>query len=107
MNASINAKRMLAYVFNELGVNSWRLRQHGLNGIAILMYHRILPREELGPSIQPGMVVQPDILDQHIKYLRNHFEVISLADLVSDRSRDAKHLRKRPSCVLTFDDGWR
>lgn len=70
------------------------------------MYHRIIPMKDMSRAVQAGMVVEPDTLDLHIKYLRNQFEIIPLADLTSARHGYAHDLRKRPLCVLTFDDGW-
>ncbi len=107
MRASIKAKSVLAYFFRELGVNSWKLGRYSRNDVAVLMYHRVIPMKDMSSAVQAGMVVEPDTLDLHIKYLRNHFEIIPLSDLTSDRHGFARDLRKRPSCVLTFDDGWR
>ncbi len=107
MKASIKAKSTLASLLHLTGVNSWKLRQHSSKDVAILMYHRIIPTKEMSSGVQAGMVVEPDTLDLHVKYLRNHFEIIPLSDVTSDRYGYAHDLRKRPLCVLTFDDGWR
>ncbi len=69
------------------------------------MYHRIIPMKDMTSAVQAGMVVEPDTLDLHIKYLRKHFDIVPLSDLTSNRG--AHDLGKRPLCVLTFDDGWR
>lgn len=107
MNASIKVKSALASLLHLAGVNSWKLRQYSKRDVAVLMYHRIVPTKDMSGAVQAGMVVEPDTLDLHIKYLRNYFEIIPLSDLTSDRHSYAHDQRKRPSCVLTFDDGWR
>jgi peptidoglycan/xylan/chitin deacetylase (PgdA/CDA1 family) len=71
------------------------------------MYHRIIPKKDMSRAVQAGMVVEPDTLDMHIKYLRNNFDIIPLSDLISNHPGYANDMRKRPLCVLTFDDGWR
>jgi peptidoglycan/xylan/chitin deacetylase (PgdA/CDA1 family) len=105
MKASIKIKSALASLLHLAGVNSWKLGRYSRDDIAILMYHRVVPIGEMGPAVQAGMVVEPDTLDLHLRYLRNHFEIIRLSDLSSFRD-DAFDLPKKPLCVLTFDDGW-
>jgi peptidoglycan/xylan/chitin deacetylase (PgdA/CDA1 family) len=63
--------------------------------------------KDMSSGVQAGMVVEPDTLDLHIRYLRHYFEIIPLSDLKSDRHGYPHDLQKRPRCVLTFDDGWR
>lgn len=107
MKASIKAKSMLAFMLHRAGINSWKLRQHSGHDVAVLMYHRVIPREDMSPAVQAGMVVEPDTLDMHLKYLRDNFDIIPLSDLASDRRDNSPGPRARPACVLTFDDGWR
>lgn len=106
MKASIKAKSALASFFHLAGVNSWKLGRYSRGDIAILMYHRVIPMKEMGRAVQAGMVVEPDTLNVHLRYLRNHFEMIHLSDLASIQHVDTPHLREKPYCVLTFDDGW-
>lgn len=70
------------------------------------MYHRIIPMKDMSRAVQAGMVVEPDTLDLQLRYLRNHFEIIPLSYLASGQRSHAQDLRKKPLCVLTFDDGW-
>lgn len=107
MSASIKAKSMLASLLHQAGVNSWRLGRYSTDDAAILMYHRVIPKSEMGPAVQAGMVVEPATLDLHLRYLRNHFEIVPLSSLAPAWRGDSRDPRKRPSCVLTFDDGWR
>ena len=106
MKASIKARSALASFLHLAGVNSWKLGRYSRDDIAILMYHRVIPMKQMGPAVQAGMVVEPDTLDLHLRYLRSHFEIIPLSDLVSFEHVGAYNQRKIPLCVLTFDDGW-
>lgn len=106
MKASIKAKSALASLLQLAGINLWKLGQYSNHEFAIIMYHRIIPTKELNCFVQAGMVVHPDTLDLHIRYLRKYFEIIPLSDLASLRKIHVQELRKRRFCVLTFDDGW-
>ncbi len=97
---------MLASFFHLAGVNSWKLGRYSRDDIAVLMYHRVIPMKQMGPAVQAGMVVEPDTLDLHLRYLRNRFELIPLSDLATFHHGDARDLRSKPLCALTFDDGW-
>ncbi len=106
MNASIKIKSMLASVLHSAGVHSWKLGRNSGNDVAILMYHRVIPIKEMRPSVQPGMVIGPDTLEDHLRYLRNHFEISPLSCLKSGQF-GKKHVRhEKPICIITFDDGW-
>lgn len=106
MKASIKLKSMLASLLHLSGVNSWKVGRYSRDDVAILMYHRVIPLKEMGPAVQAGMFVEPKTLDLHIRYLRDHFEIIPLSYLASLQQIEADDLRKRPLCALTFDDGW-
>lgn len=106
MEASIKAKSVLASFLHLAGVNSWKLRRYARADVAVLMYHRVIPIKEMDRYMQAGMVVEPDTLNLHISYLRNHFEIIPLSDLSSFHHANAQNLSRKPVCALTFDDGW-
>jgi peptidoglycan/xylan/chitin deacetylase (PgdA/CDA1 family) len=89
------------------GVIGWKLQRQARNDdVAVLMYHRVLPREEVGYAVQPGMFVEPETLDAHLAYLRKHFTVVSISSLTSAESDENGRRGCKPLCVLTFDDGW-
>lgn len=72
----------------------------------ILVYHRVLPERELdGMYVQPGMYVCQDVFEKQMKFLKKHFSVVSLADLL-DLWKKKTYDRKQQYCVITFDDGW-
>ncbi len=65
----------------------------------ILMYHRVLP-PEAGPILDDGICVTPELFEENLVFLKRHFEIVSLKDILGVGRRI-----KRP-CVITFDDGW-
>lgn len=107
MKASIKLKSVLATALDAAGISTRLIRRGSQGRVAILMYHRILPEDRISDSIQAGMVVEPDTLRLHVRYLKQHFEIISLDGLVANPDSVYARSRERPACVLTFDDGWR
>lgn len=79
----------------------------GLRGkVAILMYHRVVSREELSRHyIQPGMYVATSTFERHLAFLKNHFEILPMSDLLSMWDEQRWDPKQR-YCVVTFDDGW-
>jgi peptidoglycan/xylan/chitin deacetylase (PgdA/CDA1 family) len=76
--------------------------------VLILAYHRVLPEEALqaGPPVQPGMYVCANTFGLQMRFLREHFEVLSFAELLA-RLGDKDWAEDKRYCVVTFDDGWR
>lgn len=106
MKAPIKLKSVLAATLDAAGIHARLLRRDSPGRVAILMYHRILPKDRISGSVQAGMVVEPDTLRLHVRYLRQHFEIVSLDDLVARPDAVYAKSRERPACILTFDDGW-
>ena len=106
MEISIKVKSILASFISGVGINSRKLGRYSNEYYAILMYHRVVPKDEQGRWVQAGMVVDPDTLDLHIRYLRKHFQIISLSDLAELQLGPARKSHEMRLCVLTFDDGW-
>ncbi len=76
------------------------------DGLLILSYHRVLPRDfsELN-IVEPGMFVFDDTFEMHIVELLKHFEPVDLSQWLAKRTR-GERLPDR-AVALTFDDGWR
>ena len=68
-------------------------------GVRILMYHRVNVSGEYDQ-----LTVSPERFEQHMLWLAQHYEVISLAQMQSQRHQPT--MGKRPQVVLTFDDGY-
>jgi peptidoglycan/xylan/chitin deacetylase (PgdA/CDA1 family) len=82
----------------------WRLGHEP--HLAILMYHRVLPKSDPRcADEQPGMWVSPETLDMHLRILQKHFALVHLDDWLLNRAA-GKELPRR-ACAITFDDGWR
>jgi len=66
----------------------------------ILMYHRVLPHGATVGTLDDNIVVTPEAFEANVRFLLRRFSVVSLSDVIAGRQR------KKPSCVITFDDGW-
>jgi len=74
--------------------------------VTILTYHRVVTGVELSSQfIQPGMYVTSETFDRQIRFLREHFDVLSMHELLS-MWREKIWNAERRYCVITFDDGW-
>jgi peptidoglycan/xylan/chitin deacetylase (PgdA/CDA1 family) len=72
----------------------------------VLMYHRVLTRDEQRRTgSHPALVVDRDTFAKQMAFLKRHFNVIPAHDL-ADRMARGIPLPDR-ACVITFDDGWR
>jgi peptidoglycan/xylan/chitin deacetylase (PgdA/CDA1 family) len=72
----------------------------------ILTYHRVLTARELASGCaQPGMYVTADSFAMQMQFLKEHFSVIALEELLRLWSSGGWDDSRR-YCVVTFDDGW-
>lgn len=107
MKRSVSAKSVLAKLLGSFGIPEKTIRNRSGKGYVILMYHRILPSDQAKARVQPGMYVDPETFEMHIRYLKQYFQVVSFFEKFST-IQPAKNLQSiRPACILTFDDGWR
>lgn len=85
----------------------WRLLRQRFLGreICVLGLHRVLTETEQSRcNSLDGMVLTEETYVRLLEYLQQGFHVISLESLVGQTSGTNS---AKPSCLLTFDDGWR
>lgn len=106
MKASIAIKSILASSFYRTGWSIRKLRQVSRCNFVILMYHSIIPLNEVGEAVQAGIYVQQDTFERHIRFLKSHFSIVPISELFSGKAGNSCITDNKPPCVLTFDDGW-
>jgi peptidoglycan/xylan/chitin deacetylase (PgdA/CDA1 family) len=88
----------------RLALKARRLRLWRGNGLTVLLYHRVVGPQAIH-DLDPGLVdATPDEFDQHMAYVREHFNPISVEDLLA-ASRE-RRLLPPDSALVTFDDGY-
>lgn len=70
------------------------------SGIAVLMYHRVLPDDAPVRTIEPGMYVRASTFRAQMQWLAARWPVVPLGEA----RHDGPAAR---AAVVTFDDGWR
>jgi peptidoglycan/xylan/chitin deacetylase (PgdA/CDA1 family) len=96
------ARRLVASAYDRAPHVLARLRGR----VLILCYHRVLADgEERVQFVQPGMYTRLHVLETHLRFLREHFDIISFTDFLRLRTERAWDPDAR-YCLLTFDDGW-
>ena len=74
--------------------------------VAILMYHRVLPRGDVDATfVQPGMYVTPETFAMHLEFLKTHFELLGFDELLG-KWQTGNWCSSTRYAVITFDDGW-
>jgi len=106
MKLSVSAKSVLAKLLSSVGIPEAMIRHRIGERYLILMYHRILPSDQVKPWIQAGMYVDPETFEMQVGYLKKYFQVVSLAEKFSSLPTIEKAGSSLPVCILTFDDGW-
>lgn len=79
------------------------LLRHRRRGAAVIMYHGVAP-EVVDPLVE-GMHISARLFREQVRYLRRHYRIVPLGDLVERLARG----ERVPDdwVVLTFDDGYR
>ena len=72
----------------------------------MLMYHRIISKEEAQRGVQAGMYVEPNTFDRHLRFLKKYFSIEPISEIFSTSGRNIGLSGRKTRCVLTFDDGW-
>ena len=107
MMLSVTVKSVLAKLLSCVGIPEATIRHRAGERYLILMYHRILPSDQVKPLTQAGMYVDPETFEMQIRYLKQYFQVASLSEKFSTIQAARNSRSTRPVCILTFDDGWR
>jgi peptidoglycan/xylan/chitin deacetylase (PgdA/CDA1 family) len=75
------------------------------NPVAILVYHRVVPRETRDDLFSlPAIVVYQDHFEEQMKFLSENYHIIPLDEFIEAREKQIP-LPLR-TVVITFDDGW-
>jgi peptidoglycan/xylan/chitin deacetylase (PgdA/CDA1 family) len=105
MDGRILIKRFLAEVMSSGGIMSLIERLYCFRKAFLLMYHRVIDPDSPQPIIcQSGMFVTKDTFNNQVRFLKDHFDLVFLDDLIEKRIK-GKDISK--CCSITFDDGWR
>jgi len=95
-------KRSLQYIAAHFGPHT---RRHSEPKLVILMYHRVLPRDDERILFEePGMYVSPETFKHNLLTLADYFEFISLTDWIEKKAANLPLPEK--ACIISFDDGW-
>jgi len=109
VKASLLGKRALSSVLHSSGFLAKKLKDAAAGRVLILMYHRIVDGVVARGLGHEGMYVDPETFENHLRFMKRHFLVVSLAealDLLEQRS-GKNDPGESPLCAITFDDGWR
>jgi len=89
-----------------MGLVGWKLRRIPSNYFLVLMYHRIISLNDVGKGIQAGMYVQAETFEDHIRFLKTSFSILSISELQSYTEKQSSISHDKPLCAITSDDGW-
>lgn len=86
--------------------NSFRASLLPRGQVCVLGFHRVLTEEQLHRSNSlKGMVLREATFVQLLDYVRHTFHVIPFEGFLKRVTANSD--RSGPSCLITFDDGWR
>jgi len=95
-------RQLMAGMYYGTGRFKTRLRGR----VVILAYHRVLTQKDLAAHfVQPGMYVLADVFESQMRFVREHFCLLSIGELFQRWKSGGLDERSR-YCVITFDDGW-
>ncbi len=93
----------LAYRSGALA--AWHARRNAKT-LTVVMFHRVLPEPEMTASgADPLYTVTPRFLAECVTFLRKHYAIVRLDDVLNARNGSAP--LPDNAVLITFDDGWR
>jgi len=92
--AKMLAKSFLA--LPRVTIRNWKRRIDGRFPVNILFHHIVTDRRH-------RLGISTDHFLKHVKFLQKHYEVVSLDEAIEMLEKNAV---RRPTVVLTFDDGY-
>lgn len=99
---SITVKKIGRKLISNFGRHRW---PGFTSNLLVLAYHRVLPiSDERFLKEQPGMRVSPETFEKNMKWVREHFQFISLKEWLELVKVGSAPRGKY--CAVTFDDGW-
>lgn len=104
MSSKLRLKTFLTAALQHTGLLHLLKNCRTSNQAFILMYHRViasLKKEQI--SVQSGMYVTRNSFQKQAEFLKQHFHVLPLTELVR-RIENGRSISG--CCALTFDDGW-
>lgn len=98
-------KKLIINLFYYTAFWRWRLSALGSNALLILMYHRVLTKNDLDSKlVEDGIYVEREVFEKQVAFLKKHFRIINFRDL--SNIKDTTRRSGKPLCIITFDDGW-
>lgn len=103
------AKLASGFLWNKAGLMRAYLRlckELGDCPCLVLAYHRVLPRPQIQlEETEPSLVVSTETFEEQLLFLKKYFGILTMDQMVDTLNTGSSF--PTPSCVLTFDDGWR
>ncbi len=106
MSLSIHVKSSIANIFEFIDATQYLIGKYSSFRCLVLMYHRIIPNNDVEFALQAGMYVEPETFEMQINYLEKYFHVIPIKEMLKYNDGLFKPLARLPLCIITFDDGW-
>lgn len=99
------AINLIKQIKSTISMSSSKFRKicenHARSGrFLVLGYHRI-KKSSTDQYIEPGMYLSPAAFKKQMEILGRYFQIVTLEKVFKGRTGVT-----RPSCALTFDDGW-
>jgi peptidoglycan/xylan/chitin deacetylase (PgdA/CDA1 family) len=107
MYKSDNSIIALDWVLKLTGLLDW-MRYRCRRGITVLMYHKVLPQQDVDRYPMRNLIVESSVFRSQISWLTKNFEVLTMRDAIRiAMSADLGiSSRAKPLACVTFDDGY-